>query len=173
MLHRIREVRRAKGYTLLDVAERCDPPTTAQTIGRLETGTRTLSLDWLNRIASALGVDASELVQLPDQEELAVAAHLGIDGVQAPTQADTLVAPRLMGEMVADDNGLAASIGRENEAFGLSEASVIASDYDATGARARVGLMGPTRMDYPSNLAAVRAVARYLTGLLAEDEKGR
>lgn len=80
---------------------------------------------------------------------------------------------RLMGEMVADDNGLAASIGRENEAFGLSEASVIASDYDATGAKARVGLMGPTRMDYPSNLAAVRAVARYLTGLLAEDEKGR
>lgn len=80
---------------------------------------------------------------------------------------------RLMGEMVADDNGLAASIGRENEAFGLSEASVIASDYDATGARARVGLMGPTRMDYPSNLAAVRAVARYLTGLLAEDEMGR
>ena len=80
---------------------------------------------------------------------------------------------RLLGEMVADDNGLAASIGRENEAFGLSEASVIASDYDATGARARVGLMGPTRMDYPSNLAAVRAVARYLTRLLAEDEKGR
>ena len=31
MLHRIREVRRAKGYTLLDVAERCYPPTTAQT----------------------------------------------------------------------------------------------------------------------------------------------
>lgn len=80
---------------------------------------------------------------------------------------------RLMGEMVADENGLAASIGRENEAFGLSEASVIASDYDATGARARVGLMGPTRMDYPSNLAAVRAVARYLTRLLADDEKGR
>ena len=93
MLHRIREVRRAKGYTLLDVAERCDPPTTAQTIGRLETGTRTLSLDWLNRIAGALGVDASELV-------LPVAAHLGIDGVHAPTKADTMVAPRLMGEMV-------------------------------------------------------------------------
>ena len=100
MLHRIREVRRAKGYTLLDVAERCDPPTTAQTIGRLETGTRTLSLDWLNRIAGALGVDASELVQLPDQEELPVAAHLGVDGVHSPTKADNMVAPRLLGEMV-------------------------------------------------------------------------
>jgi heat-inducible transcriptional repressor len=79
----------------------------------------------------------------------------------------------LMGEMVADEKGLAASIGRENEPFGLAEASVVASDYDATGSRARVGVMGPTRMDYPTNLAAVRAVARYLTRMLEEDESSR
>jgi len=42
--------------TLDDVARRCDPPTTPQTIGRLETGTRTVSVGWLNRIAKALGV---------------------------------------------------------------------------------------------------------------------
>ncbi len=100
MLSRIREVRRAKGLTLLDVAQRCKPPTTAQTIGRLETGTRTLSLDWLNRIADALGVDASELVRLPDQQELPVAAHLGSDGAYAPTRADVMVAPRLPGQMI-------------------------------------------------------------------------
>ncbi|WP_251449747.1 heat-inducible transcriptional repressor HrcA [Microbacterium sp. Marseille-Q6648] len=80
---------------------------------------------------------------------------------------------RLMGEMVADEHGLAASIGRENEPFGLGEASVLTSDYDATGERARVGVLGPTRMDYPSNLAAVRAVARYLTRLLDEDDGAR
>ncbi|MGK3952817.1 heat-inducible transcriptional repressor HrcA [Microbacterium sp. I2] len=80
---------------------------------------------------------------------------------------------RLMGEMVTDEQGLSASIGRENEAFGLAEASVLASDYDATGSRARVGVMGPTRMDYPTNLAAVRAVARYLTRMLEEDESSR
>jgi heat-inducible transcriptional repressor len=79
----------------------------------------------------------------------------------------------LMGEMVADEQGLAASIGRENEPFGLGEASVVASDYDATGSRARVGVLGPTRMDYPTNLAAVRAVARYLTRMLDEDESSR
>ncbi|MGL4256582.1 MAG: heat-inducible transcriptional repressor HrcA [Microbacterium sp.] len=79
----------------------------------------------------------------------------------------------LMGEMVADEKGLAASIGRENEPFGLGEASVVASDYDATGSRARVGVLGPTRMDYPTNLAAVRAVARYLTRMLEEDESSR
>ncbi len=80
---------------------------------------------------------------------------------------------RLMGEMVADEQGLAASIGRENEAFGLPEASVLTSDYDAPGARARVGLLGPTRMDYSTNLAAVRAVAHYLSTLLDADEASR
>ncbi|WP_425842005.1 heat-inducible transcriptional repressor HrcA [Microbacterium sp. PA5] len=80
---------------------------------------------------------------------------------------------RLMGEMVADEHGLAASIGRENEPFGLPEASVIAGDYDATGTRARVGVLGPTRMDYPTNLAAVRAVAHYLSRLLDEDDTSR
>jgi heat-inducible transcriptional repressor len=80
---------------------------------------------------------------------------------------------KLMSEMVADDYGLAASIGRENEPFGLGEASVVTSDYDATGASARVGVLGPTRMDYPTNFAAVRAVARYLTRMLDEDESGR
>jgi heat-inducible transcriptional repressor len=80
---------------------------------------------------------------------------------------------KLMSEMVADDHGLAASIGRENEPFGLGEASVVASEYDATSGRARVGVLGPTRMDYPTNFAAVRAVARYLTRMLDEDESAR
>ncbi|MFF0910115.1 heat-inducible transcriptional repressor HrcA [Microbacterium enclense] len=80
---------------------------------------------------------------------------------------------RLMSEMVADDQGLSASIGRENEPFGLVEASVLASRYDGAAGGARVGLLGPTRMDYSSNLAAVRAVAHYLTRLLEDDDSAR
>ncbi|MFT4212742.1 MAG: heat-inducible transcriptional repressor HrcA [Microbacterium sp.] len=80
---------------------------------------------------------------------------------------------RLVGEMVADEQGLAASIGRENEPFGLAEASVVTADYDTRAGTARVGLLGPVRMDYPSNLGAVRAVARYLSRLLDEDERAR
>jgi transcriptional regulator with XRE-family HTH domain len=100
MLSRIRDVRKAKGLTLHEVAERCDPPTTAQTVGRLETGMRTLSLDWLNRIASALGADSSELVQLPDQAALPVAAILGPDGAYAPAKAETLLVPNISGDMI-------------------------------------------------------------------------
>ncbi|MCK2037033.1 heat-inducible transcriptional repressor HrcA [Microbacterium sp. SSW1-49] len=80
---------------------------------------------------------------------------------------------RLMSEMVTDEHGLAASIGTENAPFGLGEASIVASNYAAPSGMARVGVMGPTRMDYPSNLAAARAVARYLTRMLDEDEASR
>ena len=88
MINSIRAVRRAKGLTLEEVAQRCDPPTTAQTIGRLETGTRTLSLGWMNRIAKALGVDAADLVQLPQDTQLAITALLGADGAHAPTRVE-------------------------------------------------------------------------------------
>ena len=94
MITRIREVRRARGMTLDDVAKRCAPPTTPQTIGRLETGTRTVSVGWLNRIASALGVDAADLVDLPEREDLPVAAILGASGAHAPRREGVLVPPR-------------------------------------------------------------------------------
>lgn len=95
MITRIREVRRARGLTLDEVAKRCEPPTTPQTIGRLETGTRTVSVGWLNRIANALGVDAADLVESGDSKsELPVAAVVGAAGASAPRRAAIVVPPR-------------------------------------------------------------------------------
>ncbi|MET1053015.1 MAG: heat-inducible transcriptional repressor HrcA [Mycetocola sp.] len=77
---------------------------------------------------------------------------------------------RLFGEMAVDLNGVSASIGRENASFGLGETSIIASNYrSSAGELARLGVLGPTRMDYSNNLAAVRAVARYLSRQLGDD----
>lgn len=101
MITAIREIRRAKGLTLADVAARCAPPTTAQTIGRLETGTRTVSVGWLNRIAAALGVEAADLVKLPDRIEVPIAARLDADGAHAPTRDAISAAPRPAAGMVA------------------------------------------------------------------------
>lgn len=103
MITRIREVRRARGMTLDDVARACVPPTTPQTIGRLETGTRTVSVGWLNRIAAALGVDAQDLVQAGETAQLNVAALLGPGGATAPRRAAIVVPPRI-------DDGLIAVI---------------------------------------------------------------
>src|SRR3954454_13320381 len=101
MITRIREVRRAKKMTLQDVADRCDPPTTPQTIGRLETGTRTVSVGWLNRIAAALGVEGGDLVKLPDREDVPVAALLEADGAHAPRRPRVAVPPRPEPGMIA------------------------------------------------------------------------
>jgi len=81
--------------TLDEVAQACRPPTTPQTIGRLETGTRTVSLVWLNRIAEALGVDASDLVESSgDTADMAVAAVVVANGAAAPKRRAIVIPPR-------------------------------------------------------------------------------
>lgn len=76
---------------------------------------------------------------------------------------------RLFGELAHEGRSVAASIGRENEPYGLATASVIASPYEGGGMSSKLGVLGPTRMDYAGNIAAVRAVARYLNQILGEE----
>jgi heat-inducible transcriptional repressor len=82
---------------------------------------------------------------------------------------EQVVLLRLFSEMEADQRGVTVSIGRENESFGLGETSILASGYSGIGTSiSRLGVLGPTRMDYSSNISAVRAVARYLSRTLGE-----
>jgi heat-inducible transcriptional repressor len=79
---------------------------------------------------------------------------------------------KLFGEMEIEVDEVRTSIGHEHQASGLGEASVVATGYTTTGGGlAHLGVLGPTRMDYSNNMAAVRAVARYLTRLLGEDDR--
>lgn len=80
---------------------------------------------------------------------------------------EQVVMLRLLSEMEQDALGVSVRIGRENPYGGLAEASVIATGY-GPDALAKVGILGPTRMDYPTTMAAVRAVARYLSRILDE-----
>lgn len=64
---------------------------------------------------------------------------------------------------------LVVHIGQENPVEKLQSTSVVASSYgDDDGSWAALGIVGPTHMDYPSTMAAVRAVARYVGRYLAE-----
>ena len=76
---------------------------------------------------------------------------------------------KLFGEMATDEHAVAVRIGRENASFGLSEASIVSSAFEIPGRDiSRLGIVGPTRMDYSHSMAAVRAVARYLSRTLGE-----
>ncbi|WP_108832836.1 heat-inducible transcriptional repressor HrcA [Actinomyces sp. Marseille-P3109] len=70
------------------------------------------------------------------------------------------------------ENRMRVSIGSENKDDALAEASVVTTTYGpGTGeAVAHLGVIGPTRMDYPATMTAVRAVARYLSRFLSPPE---
>jgi heat-inducible transcriptional repressor len=49
----------------------------------------------------------------------------------------------------------------------MGETSVVTSAYGAgQEALGAMGVLGPTRMDYPGTMASVRAVAMYLSKIL-------
>lgn len=99
MSNRIRDIRKAKGLTLADLGAACDPPTTAQTIGRLETGMRSLSLGWMNRIAAALKVDPASLMRAQSAAPAQIVAQLGPQGPEAlAAPREALLPSALVGE---------------------------------------------------------------------------
>ena len=60
-------------------------------------------------------------------------------------------------------------IGHEGPTRSSATTSVVATGYGpGDEALATLGIVGPTRMDYPDSMAAVRAVARYVASILAE-----
>ena len=97
MINRIRAIRKQKNMTLAEVAAACRPATTAQTIGRLETGMRNLSLVWMNRIGAALGVDPEMLVKGEDESAPQVIARLTDQGAEPLTRPRDAILPSALG----------------------------------------------------------------------------
>lgn len=81
---RIREIRKAKGYTLRSMAENCNPPIDYTTIGRIEKNIG-YTKDSLERFAAVLGCTVSDFflyddlkgfTELPDDLRKDVAKHI-------------------------------------------------------------------------------------------------
>ena len=81
---------------------------------------------------------------------------------------EQVVLLRLLGE-VTDPSVLTVRIGHENPFEGLTSTSVVSVGYGSDSeSLAKLGVLGPTRMDYPGTMGAVRAVARYVGRIVAE-----
>ena len=75
---------------------------------------------------------------------------------------------KLLGEAGAN-GAVTVRIGHEGPYEELASTSVVATGYGPRDdVLATLGVVGPTRMDYPGTMAAVRAVARYVTRILDE-----
>ncbi|CAA9397092.1 MAG: Heat-inducible transcription repressor HrcA [uncultured Propionibacteriaceae bacterium] len=81
---------------------------------------------------------------------------------------EQVVLLRLLGETTTADV-VTVRIGQENPYKELQTTSVVATGYGSQADTwATLGIVGPTRMDYPSTMASVRAVARYVGRFLSE-----
>ncbi|MBU6347948.1 MAG: heat-inducible transcriptional repressor HrcA [Actinomycetales bacterium] len=68
---------------------------------------------------------------------------------------------------------LTIQIGHENPVAQLHSASVVSAGYGSGDqVIAHLGVVGPTRMDYPTSMAAVQAVALYVGQILKEQSGG-
>ncbi len=75
---------------------------------------------------------------------------------------------KLLGE-ASTDGAVTVRIGHEGPYQELSSTSVVTTGYGpGEEPFAALGIVGPTRMDYPGTMAAVRAVARYVSRILDE-----
>ena len=81
---------------------------------------------------------------------------------------EQVVLLKLLGEATAPSL-LTVRIGRENELDQLTSTSVVTSGYGrGEDTLAQLGVLGPTRMDYPGTMGAVSAVARYVGRILEQ-----
>ncbi|MBT2229513.1 MULTISPECIES: heat-inducible transcriptional repressor HrcA [Nonomuraea] len=125
-------------------------------------------------VATILSVLLETLVERHDEKIVfAGAANLaGADfstGLRDVLEAleEQVVLMRLLGETSTDTpSTLTVRIGSENPF--LRGTSIVATGYGSgDNELARLGVLGPTRMDYPVTMGAVRAVARYVSQILA------
>lgn len=78
MRTRIRELRKMRGMTLKELADRIG--TTPQTVQRLETANMTVSTSWLEKIAAALRVEPAELISTASSRDIPLLGRLGASG---------------------------------------------------------------------------------------------
>ncbi len=105
-------------------------------------------------------VGVPELLALPEfssTEQVRPLMTLLEDGL---SMLDTL------SDVMRAHTDLTVRIGHENRLRELGGMSLVATRYGSGSADGVVGVIGPTRMDYPRTIAAVRGAAEGLTDAL-------
>ena len=83
---------------------------------------------------------------------------------------EQVVLLKLLSEMT-EEEAVTVRIGSETHHDQLAETSLISTAYSSTEETlAALGVLGPTRMDYPATMRIVRAVARYISRILSGED---
>lgn len=130
-------------------------------------------------LLAAIAAELTEVLVEQREERVVVAgtSNLVRAGEDFPTSIgpvlealeEHVVLLKLLGTVSEQGDSVAVRIGAENPYAGLQSTSLVTTGYGAGSDHvAALGVVGPTRMDYPTTMAAVRAVATYVSRILAE-----
>jgi heat-inducible transcriptional repressor len=139
--------------------------------GEFEPGARDLVRAIAGSLEDALVEEREERVVLAGTANL---ARVGTDfplsiGPVLEALEQHVVLLKLLGTARDASDAVSVRIGHENPFAGLQTTSMVSTEY-GTGSDlvAGLGVVGPTRMDYPTTMASVRAVATYVSRILAQ-----
>jgi heat-inducible transcriptional repressor len=164
---RARLLERVVGVRLVDVAEKVTDLTE-----QFDTAERPAVAAILATLLETVVERHEERVMLAGTANLAAFGEDFNGAVRPVLEAleEQMVLLRLLGESRSSDV-LSVRIGHENEVEGLSATSVVTVGYSrGDEVVAQLGVVGPTRMDYPGTMGSVRAVARYVGRILTEQQ---
>ena len=140
-----------------------------------ETVAQTVPVEVRPTVAAIVATMVEELAEESEERVvLAGTANLALFNTDFPGSIQPIlealeehvVLLRLMGE-VTSPSQVSVRIGRELPVEGLSTTSLVSSSYGTAGI-GHLGVIGPTRMDYPGTIGAVHAVAQYVGRILEE-----
>ena len=121
-------------------------------------------------LLEALVERGEERIALAGTANLTRAAVLDFQGSLRPileALEEEVILLKLFGEV--EPSVTRVRIGDENEISDLRATSVVSTGYGpGSTIVGGLGVLGPTRMNYPGTIATVRAVARYVGDLLAQ-----
>ncbi len=156
----------ADGHTLADASAAL-----AAVPDRLEPGHRDVARAIVAAIDDSLVEEREERVVLAGTANLVKSGgdFTATVGPVLEALEEHVVLLKLLGTVAEQGGSIAVRIGSENPYAGLRSTSMVTTGYGAGSELvAGLGVVGPTRMDYPTTMAAVRAVATYVSRILAD-----
>ena len=136
---------------------------------RLDPSLRPLVRSISAALDDCLVEEREERVVLAGTANLARSTDFTTIGPVLEALEEHVILLKLLGTVAEQDGGVAVRIGHENPYAGLRSTSMVTTGYGAgSDLVAGLGVVGPTRMDYPTTMAAVRAVATYVSRILAD-----
>jgi heat-inducible transcriptional repressor len=149
------------------------PPMVQALIDETDPGLRTPMASLASVLLETLVERTDERIALAGTANLTRGGILDFQGSIRPileALEEEVVLLKLIGSTEPDPTVTRVLIGDENEFEHLRGTSVVTTGYGpGSTAVGGLGVLGPTRMDYPGTIATVSAVARYVGEILAQN----